>query len=91
MANNVIENPDVQRLISQMAELQAENEKLKEFARHVIRAECWDIWDLDGGTVQDWAEELGLIKLGIVTKEETNEFVYYEEGDMIYKYSDILK
>ena len=39
----------------------AENAKLKERALYVIRDECWGSQVRDGGTVQDLAEQLGLI------------------------------
>ena len=40
--------------------LLAENIRLKEFARPVIRQECWSLSDLDGGDIQELAEKLGL-------------------------------
>lgn len=74
-------------------ELQTENERLKEFSRRVIKQECWGYGDLDGGSVQDWAEKLGLIKKGIATKEDVGdpEFSYFEEGDTFYRFTEILK
>jgi len=71
----------------------AENDKLKEFARKVISWECWEGGDLDGGTVQDLAEKLGLITPCIATTEDVGDpdFAYFDVGDTIYRFTDILK
>jgi hypothetical protein len=67
-------------------------EKLAEFARRVIKQECWGYGDLDGGDIQEWAEKLGLIYKDTATKEDVgdSEFYYFEEGDDIYRFTDIL-
>ena len=64
-------------------------EKLKEFARKVIRA-LWSS-DLDELTIQDSAEELGLIVAAVVTKADISEYSDLGVGDAMYKFSDILK
>ena len=65
-------------------------EGLKEFARHVIKQECWAIFDLDGGDIQDLAEKLGLIEPHIATEEDIDEEDWYEVGDTIFRFSKIL-
>ena len=37
------------------------DDNFKEFARRVVRAYCWGV-GIDGGDVQEWADELGIIK-----------------------------
>ncbi len=71
--------------------LETKLEKLKEFARFVIKVECWSIYDQDGGDLQELAEKLGLIEPHIATEEDLRVFEDYEVGDKIYKFSDILK
>lgn len=68
-------------------------ENLKEFARRVIRTECWNLFeDLDGCDVQEWAEKLGLIVPHIATKEDVDdEFGDFEVGDPIFKFSELLE
>jgi len=39
----------------------ADTARLREFAATIIRRECWDFVEPDGGDVQDLAEHLGLI------------------------------
>ena len=77
---------------SENIDLKVENDKLKEFARKVISWECWEYGDLDGGSVQDLAEKLGLIKSCIATKEDVGDpdFAYFDEGDTIYRFTKIL-
>ena len=75
----------------QIAELQAEIKRLKEFARAVIREECWGYDSLDGGEVQDLAERLGLIEKHLATEADVSEFDDFEVGDFIFKFTDILK
>ena len=72
----------------EIEELLAENQRLKEFAKVVIRTECWGY--PDGGGIQELAEQLGLIKLHTATEDDVNEFTYFEVGDTIYKLTDIL-
>ena len=75
-------------------QLGAELEKLKEFARHVIRVECWSIHDQDGCNIQELAKKLGLIEPHIVTKEDiavANVSTDFSVGDTIYKFSEAMK
>lgn len=68
-----------------------ELEKLKDFAREIIKDYCWNLGDPDGGSIQDLAEKLGLIGPQIATEEDIDsEFSYHEVGDTIYKFTDIL-
>ncbi len=68
-----------------------EIERLQEFARHIIRQYCWDMFDPDGGNIQDEAEKLGLLVPCIATVEDVDEESNFEPGDTIYRFSDILK
>lgn len=82
-------------LLKKYEKLQEENEKLKEFTREIIKDCCWDFdggTDLDGGTIQNLAEKLGLIEPHIATTEEVDpEFSDYDIGDTIYKFTPILQ
>lgn len=68
----------------------SENDNLKEFARRVIK-QMWDNLDVDGGDVQSWAEELGLIKSRIATKEDETDYSDFCAGDEIFEFSDVLR
>ena len=68
-----------------------ELELLKEFARSVIRQECWEIEPLDGADIQELAERLELIMPCIATEADVDEESDYEVGDIIYKFSETLK
>ena len=70
--------------------LEAQNQLLKDFARFVIKQECWG-YDMDGFEIQELAEKLGLIKEHIATEEDVDEFTDFEVGDKIYKFTDVLK
>ena len=63
-------------------------DKLRKFAREIIKDYCWNLGDPDGGSIHDLAEKLGLIEPCIATKEDVDD---YEVGDTIYKFSKILK
>ena len=63
--------------------------KLKEFARSVIRTECWAY--PNGGEIQDLAERLGLIKPHVATEADVDDYTDYEVGETIYKFTEILK
>ena len=65
--------------------------RLREFARRVIRQECWSISDLDGGDIQEWAEKLKLIVPHIATKDDIDDECDYEVGDTIFKFSNAMK
>ena len=71
--------------------LKAENKRLKEFARPVIRQECWSIFEQDGGDIQELAEKLGLIEPRIATKEDVDDESDHEVGDKIFVFSETLK
>ncbi len=72
-------------------ELEAKNERLKDFARPVIEQECWSLSPQDGGHLQELAEELGLIVPTIATADDVDDESDFEVGDRIYKFSDTLK
>lgn len=76
--------------ICPIEELEEKNGKLKEFARHVIKQECWACYSLDGGEIQDLAEKLGLIKPHTATEDDVDEESDFEVGDTIYKFSETL-
>jgi len=83
------DNP-TQRLLTDIRGLEYESERLKEFARQIIKDYCWNIKDVDGGSVQDLAEKLGLIEKHIA--EDVNpEFDNYDVGDEIFIFTEILK
>ena len=46
--------------------------RLKEFAEYVLKQYAWD-YDLDGGDVQDKAEELRLIELRPIPEEQSED------------------
>ena len=91
VACNALFYARVQKAHFTMANLKAENDKLKEFARTVIKNCCWDIQDPDGGDIQELAEKLGLIQPTTATEEDINELSDFEVGDEIFKFTDILK
>ena len=70
---------------------QEKNKRLKEFARHVIRQECWSIFDIDGGDIQELAEKLGLIVPQVVAEKDVDDESDYGVGDTIFVFSDTLK
>ena len=70
-------------------ELWVQNKRLKEFARYVIETECWSIFEIDGGSVQDLAEKLGLIEPHVVTDADADSD--FGPGDTIYKFAGWLK
>ena len=71
--------------------LRTENERLKEFARYVIRTECWSLGEQDGGEIQELAEKLGLIESHTATEEDVDDESDIEIGDSIYIFSEALK
>ncbi|MGD8786554.1 MAG: hypothetical protein PVJ60_03950 [Phycisphaerales bacterium] len=74
-----------------IGDLEAENERLAKFARRVIKSRCWGEETMDGGDIQELAEELGLIYKTTATKEDVDpEHSDYEVGDTIYKFTDAL-
>ena len=75
--------------------LWAENERLKEFARPVIRQECWSIFEQDGLEIQKLAEKLKLIVAHIATAEDVDNEQYedmgYQVGDDMFIFSETMK
>ena len=57
-------------------DLRKENDRLKEFARPVIRQECWSIFEQDGLDIHDLAEKLGLIVPCTATEEDVDETIF---------------
>lgn len=56
-------------------------EPLAEFARWVIETHCWEGYSLDGGSVQDKAEKLGLIIATTYDPEKHGTTDLCEPGD----------
>lgn len=84
----------IQEYDDALNKIEAENKRLKEFACDVIEQECWSIFPLDGGDLQELAEKLGLIVSCIVTEEDLkdmDEDFDFDVGDPFYKFSDMLK
>jgi len=81
----------IRQLQAELDKVKAEKEGLKKFARFIIRQECWSIFDQDGGDVQDRAEDIGLIKAHRATEKDIDDESDFEVGDLIYKFSQILK
>ena len=73
------------------AELQADLDRLQEFARYVIRQECWSLSDLDGGDIQELAEKLNLIEPRIATENDVDDESDFDAGDRMFVFSDTLK
>lgn len=63
---------------------------LAEFARRVITEGCWEGTDIDGGTLQDWAEELGLIYADVATEADKDQFTDLDVGDKLYRFQPWL-
>ncbi len=80
--------------IDKQRDLESESAKLKKFARTFIKTECWGYDpDIDGGEVQEWAEQCGLIESHPATEQDAIDFSEYdiEVGDEVFKFTDILK
>ncbi|PDO11589.1 MAG: hypothetical protein BLM47_00170 [Candidatus Reconcilbacillus cellulovorans] len=82
----------VKELEAEVARLKEENQKLKTFSRRVI-AEALRGNDWWGGSIQDFAEELGLIVAEPFDPERHGEYHadVFEPGDPFYVFADILK
>ena len=63
---------------------------LKEFARKVIDINCFNS-EPDGLTIQEQAEELGLIELYTLVEGDDFDDSEWSVGDKQYKFSEILK
>ena len=85
-----VDKYDGKSIPEHIEQLKTENQRLKEFARSVIRVECWGYDTPDGGDIQDIAIRLNLIEPHTATEADVNEFTDYEVGDTIYKFADIL-
>jgi hypothetical protein len=84
--------PELNKTTKSYAELQAENEQLRQFACEIIKDYCWNLGDPDGGDIQDLAQKLGLIEPHTATVEDVDEeFSDFDVGDTIYKFTQILK
>ncbi len=82
---------DYAKLQAELETANEENKRLKEFARVVIRQECWSIFEQDGGDIQELAEKLGLIVPCVATEEDINDDCDCGVGDAIFKFSQALK
>ena len=76
--------------------LEKDAKALQEFARFVIGDLCWDDGGLDGGTVQEKAQKMGLIEEFELTEANIGDYeaaVEYglEVGDKLYRYADLIK
>jgi hypothetical protein len=84
-----------QILIRKNKMLETENAKLKQFARDIIWDECWDLGgsqSRDGATVQDQAEQLGMIVKDKATSEDVEAHAgLFDLGDDIYRLADWMK
>ena len=78
-------------------DLQAENAKLKAFVREFISVECWGYMpEVDGGTVQEVAEKMGIIMPAKATQEDAHRLNEIHgtdmvEGDVFYRWPDWMK
>jgi hypothetical protein len=57
----------------------------REFARRIIQA-SWDGSSVDGGEVQEWAQELGLIFSRKATKADAQDYPELEEGYDMFEF-----
>ncbi len=80
----------IEALAGEVILLQAQKESLKEFARTVIKEECWGI-TMDGLEIQDLAVNLGLLVEEVATEEDIDEDSDFEVGDKMYKFTDVLR
>lgn len=58
------------------------SEALRVFWKRLCE-KMWDLWELDGGTFQDWGEELGLLRK-VIYDPEVHGRVDAEPGDEIF-------
>ena len=86
MAQSSMYSLSKEQLINKLEQLQVENEKLKEFVRPFIQEICWS-FEIDGGSLQDTAEDLGLIKGCTVTEDDVDDYPDFEVGDTIFKFT----
>lgn len=57
---------------------------LAEFAKRVITEACFEGTDLDGGTAQIWAVELGLLERREATVDDVRHHSDFDVGDEFY-------
>lgn len=62
----------------------------REFAFRVIQA-SWDATDVNGGDIQDWARELGLIFSRTATEKDAQEFSEIEPGDSMFEFEKWMR
>lgn len=74
-----------------MAETRVKLTGAQQFARKVIRAYAWSYDTPDGGDIQEWAEELGLIRnVGFDPKRHDDHLgLGLEVGDDWYEFTDL--
>ncbi|MCK5611584.1 hypothetical protein KAR91_57465 [Candidatus Pacearchaeota archaeon] len=72
-------------------DMQDEIGRLREFTQKIISDQCWGYEEMDGLDVQDLAEKLGFIAAHTATAEDVDEESDYEVGDIMYKFTDMLK
>ncbi len=82
---------EIAELNEQLAAEKEKNKRLREFARPVIRQYCWNMLELDGGDIQEWAEKLGLIVPHTATEDDVDDESDFEVGYPIFIFSDTLK
>lgn len=64
---------------------------LREFARRVFR-QSWEGIDVDGGDIQEWGSELGLLKSRPATRDDVeNSNGDFDVGDEIFLLEDWMR
>lgn len=85
---------DINTADKRIAELEAAKEKLRKFVRYIIGSECFGE-SLDGGAIQEKAEELELIYEVKVTEDDLDHPTIreygMEVGESWYKFMPILE
>lgn len=71
------------------------SQNLVKFAKECIRQICWD-QDYDGGSLQERAVELGIVRERPVTQKDIDEEAMvnhydYEVGDMCYFFTEVYQ
>lgn len=67
-------------------------EALAEFARRTIRTYAWGSYEPDGGEIQDWAVELGLIReVGFdPSRHQDTEGYGFKPGDPWLEFTSVI-
>lgn len=68
-----------------------EIKRLRQFAKWVIHEACFDGMEIDGGSVQEMAVQLGLVEPFTVTQADLERVSDCDVGDTAYKYSNVLR